>query len=193
MKHSLVAIFIFGALCWAPGVAEAQSFAPSAARGVELLAKLNLRLEQKRKSSRLLSEARKRAIRLRADIEIAAIDLRTELEKESPSEAEAGKLILKMSKLEGEWRHSRIVTWLKVRKILNPKQRRELKRLRNVSGRNIVKTQGEFINPFTIYDPMVEQDRKAGYRGNPFRKRNDKHAAPAPRRHQGGSQAPGAK
>ncbi len=152
--------------------ASAQSYAPSAERGVELLAELGLSADQKQKSTRLLATARKQAIRYRADIDIAAIDLAIELEKDLPLEATVAKLVDKISRVEGLWRHSRILTWVKIRKILTPEQRGELKQLRNRSGRNIVKTQGEFIDPLRAFDGRRarERNRRASNLRDPFAK-----------------------
>jgi hypothetical protein len=184
MNHSLVAIFIAATLLVASGLtgasqAEAQNFAPSAERGAALLANMTLRGDQKKKSKVLMAEARKQAIALRAEIEIAAIDLTSELEKENPSELAAGKLIDKMSKLEGKWRRSRIITWVKIRRLLSVKQRRELRRLQNVNGRNIVKAQGEFINPFLVHDPFSDRDQRSSDLRDPFARRTRTQTAPA--------------
>ena len=148
--------------------AEAESFAPTAERGMELMAELSLRADQEQKIHSWLAGARKTAIRAQADIEISSIDLALELAKASPDERAVAKLIEGMSKVEGQWRQSRILTWVKIRKLLSAKQKRELKRLRNVNGQNIVKTQGEFINPFEGGDPLAARSRKRSNTLDPF-------------------------
>lgn len=161
-------LFLTLVLALIPALAEAQSFAPSAERGVALLAGLELRIVQRKASNKLLATARKQAIRMRADIEIAGIDLRTELDKNDPDEKFVGTLIETMSSLEGQLRKSRIVTWIQIRRLLSYKQRRQLKRLRNEGGRNIVKTQGEFINPFDDYDSVARRGLEQSRLRDPF-------------------------
>lgn len=167
MKHSpWILLVLIGALAL-PSRALAQSFAPSAERGAELLGEIGLREDQQVKSHKLLANARKQAIRSQADIQIAGIDLSLELAKENPDEKVAAQLIEKMSSSEGQRLRSQVMTWLKVRKLLTAKQRKEVARLRNLGGHNIVKSQGEFINPFESFESR-ERSRRSDDIENPF-------------------------
>jgi hypothetical protein len=170
MSHYRIVFLLSLALLLVAGTARAQSFAPSAERGTELLASLTLKASQKETTKAILATAQKDAIRMRADVEIASIDLRTELEKASPSEKVVGDLIERMSHLEGQLWKSRVVAWIQVQKLLSAKQRRQLQRLRNANGGNIVKTQGEFINPFQNYDPEERRDTENSRLRPPFAK-----------------------
>ncbi len=168
MSYCRTLLVLSIALLMLSSAAWAESFAPTAQRGSELIADLNLRADQQQKTHALLAEARKHAIRARADIEISSIDLTLELAKERPNEQAVGKLIESMSKVEGQWRRSRILTWVRIRKLLSGRQRRELRRLRNIDGRNIVKTQGEFINPFESGDTSSARNRRRSNVLDPF-------------------------
>lgn len=179
MKHCTRLLILSLTLCIAPSLGQAQSYAPTAKRGAELVEKLDLRPEQLQRSHALLAQARKQAIRTRADIEIAAIDLAMELAKPSPNEKVAGVLIEKMSALEGQRRRSRIVTWVKIRKLLSEEQRQSLKRLRSDGGSDIVETQGAFINPFRSIDAPPRYRSTMDDIVNPFEESRPK---PAPRR-----------
>ena len=171
MKHSpWILLVLMGALAL-PSIGLAQSFVPSAERGSQLLGEIDLREDQRVKSHKLLANARKQAIRIQADIQIAGIDLELELAKENPDAKVAGQLIEKMSSWEGKRVRSQVVTWLNIRKLLTTAQRKEVARLRNVDGRNIVKTQGDFINPFDNFESR-ERSRRSDDIENPFAKTN---------------------
>jgi hypothetical protein len=178
MKYCRALLTISIAVLMLSNSASAEPFAPSAERGMELVAELGLGPDQVQRTHALFAEARKQAIRSRADIEISSIDLALELDKESPDERVVAKLVESMSKVEGQWRRSRILTWVKIRKLLNANQRGELKRLRIVSGRNIVKTQGEFINPFSNGDSSAYRHRKRSNVLDPFERAPKEKAPP---------------
>jgi hypothetical protein len=170
MSHYRIVILLSLALAFISGHAHAQPYAPSAERGAELLLALELKASQKVMTKSIISGARKEAIRMRADVEIAGIDLRTELEKGNPSEKVVSELIERISTLEGKMWKSRVVAWIQVLKLLSPKQRRQLQRLRNAGGSNIVKTPGGFINPFLNYDPEERQETRKSRLRKPFAK-----------------------
>jgi type III secretion system FlhB-like substrate exporter len=170
MSHYRIVFLLSLALAFVTSSAQAQSFAPSAERGAELLAGLELKASQKVMTKSIISSARKEAIRMRADVEIAGIDLRIELEKATPSEKVVSELIERISTLEGQLWKSRVVAWIQVQKLLSSKQRRQLQRLRNAGGGNIVKTPGGFINPFLNYDPEERRDTQNSRLRKPFAK-----------------------
>jgi Spy/CpxP family protein refolding chaperone len=126
MTHLRIIIALALALLFVPSLVPAQPFNPFGDRGVELLSELELTPKQKQQIKTLLTSARKESIKIRADIDIAGVDLRSELEKDAPDEKAVGALIEKVSGLEGKMRKSRVVSWLRVRKLLTAKQRAKL-------------------------------------------------------------------
>lgn len=85
--------------------------------------KLQLTDKQRKQIRSVHDAARKATIKLRAEIEASGIDLRRELESDSPNEANVRKLITRISQLEGKARAARVTGWLRIRKLLSAKQR----------------------------------------------------------------------
>lgn len=136
------------------GPASAQSTDSKAALGA-----LKLTSSQKSKIGAVVSGTQKRTIRLTADMEIAGLDLRDELSKESASEAKVGKLIEKISSLEGELRKNKVLTWMRIRKLLDVDQRKKLdaiKPLRSVSSRSSKRTTSDARNIITPFDDATD-------------------------------------
>ncbi len=79
-------------------------------------------------------EAKKAAVKARAEIEVASIDLRGELDKDRPDQAKVVSLIKRISELEGQARAGRIVAWLKVKQQLTAAQRQRLARAQLALG-----------------------------------------------------------
>jgi Spy/CpxP family protein refolding chaperone len=119
-------------LLWV-GVVHAQPVGRSDLSSARVLSELSLSANQQDKIGTILADARKASIRLTASMNIAGIDLRRELEKDAASEKRVGTLIEQISSLEGELRKSRVISWLRIRKLLNAKQRLKLDALKGVS------------------------------------------------------------
>lgn len=94
-----------------------------------LARQLDLTPEQRTKVRAIQDALRKSQARVRADIEVTSIDLRRELEKDSPDEARAGKLVEKVAQLEGALRKDHIVSTLRIKKLLDKDQRARLERM----------------------------------------------------------------
>src|SRR5262245_50850128 len=92
---------------------------------------LNLTREQRVAVRDLGDEARAQEQKIRADIDLAHIELRRELEKENPDEKRVVALIDRMSNLEAQARRTQIVAWLKIRGLLTREQRKQLETLRD--------------------------------------------------------------
>lgn len=88
--------------------------------------KLKLTKKQRQQIRNLHDGVRKTNIKLRAEMEATGIDLRRELDQDTPSETKVGGYITKISQLEGSARKARVVSWIRIRKLLSADQRKML-------------------------------------------------------------------
>jgi len=88
--------------------------------------KLKLSKKQRRQIRNLHDAVRKTNIKLRAEMEATGIDLRRELDQDTPNETKVGVYISKISQLEGKARKARVVSWIRIRKLLSADQRKML-------------------------------------------------------------------
>ena len=95
-----------------------------------LVGKLDLTSKQRSAIRAFKDDVRKATVKLQAEIEVASIDLRRELERDAPDEAAVRKHIEHISKLEGQVRTARILVWLEIRKLLDKQQRAALARVK---------------------------------------------------------------
>ena len=87
---------------------------------------LKLSHDQKVALRDLRDEARAQQQKIRADIDLAEIELRRELEKESPDEKRVAGSVDKISGFEAQARKTQILAWLKMRALLTKDQRKKL-------------------------------------------------------------------
>jgi Spy/CpxP family protein refolding chaperone len=87
-----------------------------------------LSADQRRQIRDLTDQAEKDEARIRADLQGAEIDLRRALEDDNADEARVAQLVGQLAQLEGQARAIRIVTDLRIRKMLTRAQRELLQR-----------------------------------------------------------------
>jgi Spy/CpxP family protein refolding chaperone len=78
----------------------------------------------------LVDAGRKQEIALRAEMDVIEVDLRRELTRAAPDETRVASWADRLGSLDGAVRKSRILTWVKMRKVLTAAQRRKLASLR---------------------------------------------------------------
>tara|TARA_R110002096_G_scaffold433887_2_gene653782 strand:- start:93727 stop:94602 length:876 start_codon:yes stop_codon:yes gene_type:complete len=171
MKLPTVFLVVLIPLLWA-GLLRAQPVDGSELSHARVLSELNLNANQKNAIGTILVDARKTSIRMTANMNIAGIDLRRELEKDAASEKRVGVLIEQISSLEGELRKSRVFSWLRIRKLLSAKQRQKLDRLKGESEatRRIGSASGSRNPDHRILEVEEFVDSRSEVK-NPFAKR----------------------
>lgn len=87
---------------------------------------LKLSPDQQKKVRAIQDDLHKSIARTRAAIEVSSIDLRRELDKDSPDEKKAGRYVDDIARMEGEARKRRIFAMLRIKKLLTTEQRKEL-------------------------------------------------------------------
>jgi Spy/CpxP family protein refolding chaperone len=96
---------------------------------IDLAGELKLKDAQTKQIKDLIEASRKEHVKLRADIELTEIDLRSELDESEPDEKKVEGYIDSLGALETKMRKSRIMMWLKIRKLLTKEQRAKLEEL----------------------------------------------------------------
>lgn len=96
---------------------------------------LGLTDEQTEKLRMLRVEARKAAVRNRADLQVRRIELGEVLRADSPSKAQVDRKVQEITKLQGAAFAARINTMLSAKAILTPEQRAKARELRGNRGR----------------------------------------------------------
>ncbi|MFH0899875.1 MAG: periplasmic heavy metal sensor [Pseudomonadota bacterium] len=91
-----------------------------------LATELGLQPQQKAAVRDIADEMRRQHAKLRAEIDLVAIDLHRELDKDEPSEARVNELIERIGSLEVSIRKSHLLAWLQIRKTLTKEQRQKL-------------------------------------------------------------------
>ncbi len=127
MSYRPIFVAIVASLVCLTGLVSANPFGSQSPTRTQLLSDLKLKPRQVREIRTILVGASKESIRLEAEMKISGIELREELAKEKASAAKVGKLIEEISVLEGKVRKSRVLSWLRVRGLLNKQQRERLK------------------------------------------------------------------
>jgi Spy/CpxP family protein refolding chaperone len=117
--HLAIALSI--ALAAAPAAAQ-----PSGPQLEALAGDLGLSSAQLAQIRALVDAGRKQEIALRAQMETIEVDLRRELARAAPDESKVAGWADKLGSLDGSLRKSRILTWIKLRKLLTPAQRTKL-------------------------------------------------------------------
>lgn len=137
MSYLRITLVVAIAAFLVPTIASAQFKDPfgaskpkrPASNSASLVLQLDLTPKQKQDIRKILLTARITRLRTQAEIDVAGVELRAELEKDQPKEAIVGTLIERISAQEGALRKSRVVSWLRIRKLLSAKQQKQLKGL----------------------------------------------------------------
>ncbi len=95
----------------------------------EILEELDITDAQQKEIETLLHTTEAKIIKSRADIEIKRLDLRTELEKDSPNEATVRKLVTEIGDIQTDMKIAGLETAIKIKKILGPEKLKEAKKL----------------------------------------------------------------
>lgn len=95
----------------------------------ERAAELGLSDAQLAQIRTLADAGKKQEIALRAQMEVIEVDLQRELTRAAPDEDKVAGWADKLGGLEGAVRKSRLLTWIKLRKVLTPAQRTKLESL----------------------------------------------------------------
>lgn len=90
---------------------------------------LGLKPQQRDQVRDLADEAHKQQVKLRAEIEVAGVDLRRELERDDPEEAKVTALVDKISGLEAQAKKVHLVAGIKIRRLLTKEQKQKLREL----------------------------------------------------------------
>ncbi len=126
MKTLLTTTTVLCTLLFAPAANASGADDVDPDMVAKLAHKLQLTPKQRTNIRNLHDAVRKSTIKLRAEIEATGIDLRRELDQDNPNEGKVGRYIAKISQLEGKARQARVVSWIRIRKQLNPSQRKML-------------------------------------------------------------------
>jgi Spy/CpxP family protein refolding chaperone len=121
----MAACLMLGGVARAEGPPEPEA-EPSFEQLGELSQHLDLSAEQRRAIRALVDDGHKTAIQARAQLEIQQIDLRRALESGDPDPDKVGAMIDRLSGLEAAMRKARILTLLRIRRLLSPAQRKVL-------------------------------------------------------------------
>ena len=100
-----------------------------------LYEELGLTDEQTEKLRSLRVEARKAAVRNRADLQVQRIELGELLRADSPSKAQVDRKVQEITKVQGAAFAARINTMLSTKAVLTPEQRAKARELRKNRGR----------------------------------------------------------
>ena len=96
---------------------------------------LDLTDTQKAKIEEIRDRQQRKGITARADLQVAALDLRKLMRADKPSLASINAQIDKMSTMRASLQKARIATLLEMRDVLTDEQRKQLKELRGPGGR----------------------------------------------------------
>ncbi len=115
----IATIFLFGAQI-GPRLAEIPH---------EIIEELDLTDAQQQEIETLLRSTEAKMIKFRADIETKRLDLRSELEKDSPNETTVRKLVQEIGDIQTNMKIVGLETAIKIKKILGPEKIKEAKKL----------------------------------------------------------------
>ena len=128
---------------------------------------LELTDEQTEKLRQMRVEARKAAVRNRADLQVQRIELGELLRADSPSKAQVDRKVQQITKLQGAAFAARINTMLSAKAVLTPEQRAKARELRKNRGRRFRGRRGG-------------GSRGGPHGGDGFRRRFNRPAPPPP-------------
>jgi len=132
IAHLVIVATIAGAVALAaPGAPAQPAVSADGARpDLESLAgELDLTRDQLARIRTLVDTGRKQEIALQAEMETIEVDLRRELASASPDEGTIAGWADKLAALDGSARKSRILTWVRLRKVLTRSQQHRLESL----------------------------------------------------------------
>lgn len=152
MKRVMLVSIVVG-VALAGGLARAQGMPGPMPPPEDMAKELGLSAKQKTAIRDLTDEERKTEAKLRAEIEVAQIDLRRMLEADDPDETKIGEQIEKVSALEGTAHKTHLLTFVRVRKLLTKEQRAKLDAMHEDQRRG----EGELRDPFAPAPPQPPQ------------------------------------
>jgi len=94
---------------------------------MEMMRDLDLTREQRDKLAELRERRQRAAIRGRADLETAGLDLRKLLRAENPDRAAIGRQIDRIAMMRAEMQKGRVNAMLDMRAVLTPDQREKMR------------------------------------------------------------------
>jgi Spy/CpxP family protein refolding chaperone len=104
------------------------------ARRAEIWSQLDLTDAQKTKIAEIRDRQQRKGIQARADLQVAALDLRKLMRADKPNLASINAQIDKMATMRASQRKAQIATLFEMRDVLTDEQRTKLKELRGPGG-----------------------------------------------------------
>jgi Spy/CpxP family protein refolding chaperone len=95
-----------------------------------LMRELDLTAEQRDKIAGIRERQAKKAIHARADIQVAAMDLRRLLRADRPDKVAIERQIDTLARMRADLHKSRVESMLEIRSVLTPEQQRKLREMR---------------------------------------------------------------
>ena len=140
-----------------------QASGPMLGRGIQAL---DLTADQQKKLQDLRSAHQKDMARLRADAQVARIELQDLLRQDNPRDAEVKAKINSVTQTRGKTMESQVGFRLKMQQMLTPEQRQKLQELQNQRGR--MRPQGEWRGRMPRPNPQGPQGfyRPGVFEGN---------------------------
>jgi len=117
-----------------PGMGARTRMGPGEAGRGDLRAKLNLTADQKDKLAEVRERQARRAIPIRADLELAALDLHKLMRADRPDQRQLDAQVDKIAGLRASLEKARIAAMLEARALLTPAQQKTLHDARGGMG-----------------------------------------------------------
>ncbi len=105
----------------------------------EVISELDLTEAQENEIKGLLKNTEAKLIKYRGDVETKRLDLRSELDKDSPSETAVKKLAKEIGDIHTEMKILGLETAVKIKKILGPEKLKEAKKLMKEKRREMMR------------------------------------------------------
>jgi len=130
LSISILSLFLIGTFCLATAWAQEPPERPLRTRIRGMFEEINLTEQQREELTKLRLENQKEMIKLRADLKVLQLDLKTLLDAKEPDKAKVYAQVDKINNLRNEMTKKRIDFSLKTRTILTPEQWEKMKHLR---------------------------------------------------------------
>jgi len=142
----ILSLFMVSTICLACAWAQEPLERPLRMRVRGMFGEINLTDQQKEEMAKLRLENEKEMIKLRADLRVLQLDLKTLLDAKEPDKAKVYAQIDKINNLRNEMTKKRIDFSLKRRAILTPEQWEKIKHLKEplLGRRMLLRERGRF-------------------------------------------------